>query len=225
MSFDNGFHKGTATEFILAGQYYCDNLWQLRENVWRFHPTLWRQKNWLLNHDSAPSHIFFFTREFLTWKQYDCYPRPPLLLDFAPCYPSLFPQLKIKLKTHHFDTNKVIEAEFEAVLNIFREYDFQDAFKKMAETLGMVHTCRRGLLRGRWCVWPHCSTSPGVDSASDKWVPGIFLTQPTHKADNLTAIWEPQRFSNSRASSACYRDTFTLFFIIIFLNRCPHVRQ
>jgi hypothetical protein len=44
-------------EFILAGQivnstYYCDVLW----------PPLWRQKNWLLNHDNTK----FFTSKFLT---------------------------------------------------------------------------------------------------------------------------------------------------------------
>jgi hypothetical protein len=41
----------------------------------------------------------------------------------------LFPQLKIKLKGHHFDTTEVIEAESQAVLNSLTELDFQDAFK------------------------------------------------------------------------------------------------
>jgi hypothetical protein len=34
---------------------------------------------------------------------------------------------------------------------------------------------------------------PGVDSASNKWIPGIFLGgkgRPARKADNLTAISE-----------------------------------
>jgi hypothetical protein len=38
--------------------------------------------------------------------------------------------LKIKLKGRHFDTTEVIEAESQAVLNIFIEHDFQDTFKK-----------------------------------------------------------------------------------------------
>jgi predicted helicase len=54
--------------------------------------------------------------------------------------------LKIKLKGRHFDTIAVIEAGLQAVLNTFTEDDFRDAFKKMAEALGMVHTCRRELL-------------------------------------------------------------------------------
>jgi hypothetical protein len=61
------FHK----KFILAGQtvisaHYCDVLWRLRENTRRFRPELWRQNNWLLHHENAPSHNFFFKEEFFT---------------------------------------------------------------------------------------------------------------------------------------------------------------
>jgi predicted helicase len=55
--------------------------------------------------------------------------------------------LKIKLKGRHFDTIDVIEAALQSMLNTLTEHDFQDAFKKMAEVLGMVHTCGRGLLQ------------------------------------------------------------------------------
>jgi hypothetical protein len=69
-------------------------------------------------------------------------PHPPCSSDLAPCKFSLFPQLKGR----HFDTVEVIKVESQAVLNTLREYYFQDAFKKLAEALGTVHTCRRGLL-------------------------------------------------------------------------------
>jgi predicted helicase len=55
--------------------------------------------------------------------------------------------LKIKLKGLHFDTIEVMEAECQTVLNTLTEHDFQDAFKKIAEALGMVHTRERGLLQ------------------------------------------------------------------------------
>jgi hypothetical protein len=45
-------------------------------------------------------------------------------------------------------TIEVIEAELQAVLNTITEHDFQDAFEKMAEALGTVHTRRRRLLQG-----------------------------------------------------------------------------
>jgi hypothetical protein len=44
-----------------------------------------------------------------------------------------FPRLRIKLKSRHFDTIKVMKADSQAVLNILTEHDFQDAFKQMAE--------------------------------------------------------------------------------------------
>jgi hypothetical protein len=58
---------------------------------------------------------------------------------------SLFPLLKIKLKGCHFDTIEVIEAESQAVLHTLTEHYFQNAFKKMAEALGTVHTHGRRL--------------------------------------------------------------------------------
>jgi hypothetical protein len=65
-----------------------------------------------------------------------------------PSYVSPFPRLKINLTAQHFDTTEAIEAQWWVVLNTLKEHDFQDAFKKMAEELGMVHTSERRLLRG-----------------------------------------------------------------------------
>jgi hypothetical protein len=80
-----------------------------------------------LHHDNAPSHIFFSTSELFCQKQQ---PHPP--------YFSLFPRLKIKLKSHHYDRSGVTEAEPQAVLNTLTEHDFQDAFKN-GRRLEMVH--------------------------------------------------------------------------------------
>jgi hypothetical protein len=62
---------GITKKIILAGktvnsEYYSDLLRQLRENVQKLQPELWRQNTWLLHHDNAPSHTSFFTRERLT---------------------------------------------------------------------------------------------------------------------------------------------------------------
>jgi hypothetical protein len=58
-------------KFVQAGQtvnsaYCCDVLRRLHENVRRLRPELSQQRDWLLHHDNAPSHIFFFTREYVT---------------------------------------------------------------------------------------------------------------------------------------------------------------
>jgi hypothetical protein len=44
----------------------------------------------------------------------------------------------------------MIETKLQVVLNTLKEYNFQDAFKKMAEVVGMVHMHRRRLLQGWW---------------------------------------------------------------------------
>jgi hypothetical protein len=56
-------------EFVLAGQtvisaYCCDVLRRLRQNVRKLCPEIWVQKNWLLLHDNAPSHIHFSPGNF-----------------------------------------------------------------------------------------------------------------------------------------------------------------
>jgi hypothetical protein len=58
----------------------------------------------------------------------------------------------IKLKGRRFDTTEVIEAESRVVPNTLTEHDFQDAFKKMAEALGMVHVRGRVLATSRVMV-------------------------------------------------------------------------
>jgi hypothetical protein len=113
-------------EFALTGQsvnsaYYSEVLRRLHEIVRRLRPELWRQKNWLLHHDNAPSHISFFTRQFFTKSNVAVIPHPS--------YFSLFPRLKIQLKDRHFDRIDVMEAESQAVLKSLTEHDFQDSFK------------------------------------------------------------------------------------------------
>jgi hypothetical protein len=124
-------------EFALAGQTvnsaYCyDILRRLRKNVRKLHLELWRQKNWALHQDNAPSHSLFFTREFLTRNNM-------AVVSFYP-----LSRLEMKLKGRHFVTVEVIKA----VLNTLTERDFQGAVRKWAEAQGTVHTCGRGLFEG-----------------------------------------------------------------------------
>jgi hypothetical protein len=91
--------KETVHKKILAGQtdnsaYYCDVLWQLRENVRRLCPNFWRQKNLLLHHDNALSYASFFTRKFLTKTNITVNPTNPTPLTWSPAA-FLFPRLKM----------------------------------------------------------------------------------------------------------------------------------
>jgi hypothetical protein len=84
-------------EFILTGQtvnsvYYRDVLQWLRENVRRLRPELWRQKNWLLHHNNAPSHTSIFADK----NNMTVIPHPPHF--------PLLPWLKTKLKDCRIET-------------------------------------------------------------------------------------------------------------------------
>jgi hypothetical protein len=99
-------------------------------------PKLWWPKNWLLLHDNAPSHIFFITREFFT--------NPLCLPDLAPC-DWLFSVFC------HFDAIEVT-CENHRLCWTPSQNTISRMQLKMAESLGTVHTRRRGLLWGWW--WP-----------------------------------------------------------------------
>jgi hypothetical protein len=104
-------------QFVLVGQtvnsaYYCKILRRLRENVRKLRSEIWRQKNWLLHHDNAPSHTSFLIRESLTKNNMTVVPHLP------------------KLKCRHFDNIKMMETESQVVLNTLTEHNFQDAFVK-----------------------------------------------------------------------------------------------
>jgi hypothetical protein len=54
--------------------------------------------------------------------------------------------LKTKLKGSHSNTTEVRKAEKQVELSTLTEHNFQDAFKKWQDALGMlVHTFGRGL--------------------------------------------------------------------------------
>jgi hypothetical protein len=90
--------------------------------VRRLRPELWRQKNWLLHHDNAPSHFLFSPGNSFTRTNITVVLRPPYSLDLAPCDFSLFPAAILTQL-------RLIEAESQAALNTHTEHDFQDVFK------------------------------------------------------------------------------------------------
>jgi hypothetical protein len=57
-------------------------------------------------------------------------PHPPHSLDLTSCDFFLFPEMKLKVKGHRFDTNEEIEAESQRVLDTLKENYFQEAFQK-----------------------------------------------------------------------------------------------
>jgi hypothetical protein len=72
---------------------------------------LWQEQTWLLHNDNAPSHNSVLTQQFLAKYKMDVIPHPEYTPDLAPCYFSLFPKMKLKLKGRRFDATEEIQAE------------------------------------------------------------------------------------------------------------------
>ena len=99
-------------EFVPTGQTvnhaFCkDALKRLRKLVRRVRTDI--ADDWLLQDDNAPAHTALSIREFLAKKSIPVLPHPPYSPDLAPCDFYLFPNLKSKLKGHHFGTMENIK--------------------------------------------------------------------------------------------------------------------
>jgi hypothetical protein len=90
---------------------------------------------------TTQSHASFFPREFFTKNNMTVVPHPP--------YSFLFPRLKLQFKGRHFDTNEVIEAESQAMLNTLAEHDLRDAFKKIIKFWERKGTTSRAMVATR----------------------------------------------------------------------------
>ena len=72
-SFFSNIQGTVHKEFILPDQtfndrFYCEVLKRLREGIRRRRPDKWKNNNWFLHHDNAPTHTLLVVRQFLTSK-------------------------------------------------------------------------------------------------------------------------------------------------------------
>ena len=64
-------------------KFYCEVLKRLREGIWRKCPDKWKNNNWFLHHDNAPSHTSLVVWQFLTSKSITVI-TPPIHLTSPP---------------------------------------------------------------------------------------------------------------------------------------------
>jgi histone-lysine N-methyltransferase SETMAR len=103
-------------EFFPTGQsvnsgFYCDVLWQLRENAPRRHPELRQEQTQLLHHDNTLFLLFHLHPAMSGETPMAVILHPPYSPDLAPCDLFLFPTMKFKLKGRQFNTIEEIQAE------------------------------------------------------------------------------------------------------------------
>jgi hypothetical protein len=76
-------------EFLPQGQtvnkeHYLEVMQRLREAVRKRRPDVWRENQWMLQHDNAPSHSSFLVCDFLAKHTTTVLPQPPYSPDLAP---------------------------------------------------------------------------------------------------------------------------------------------
>ena len=138
-------------EFVPPGMtvnadLYCDVLRRLRENVRCKRPQKWQNQNVIIHHDNAPAHRSFKVSQFLAKNNMTLIPHPPYSRDLAPCDFFLFSKLKLRMKGQRFVTIEEIQEESQWVLDIILKKGLPGMFPSMAELLGPLYSCRRGVL-------------------------------------------------------------------------------
>ncbi|UYV64317.1 hypothetical protein LAZ67_3000269 [Cordylochernes scorpioides] len=96
-------------EFLPQGrtvnkEYYLQVMRNLHEAIRQKRPDLWKNKNWLLDHDNTPAHTSLLVRDFLAKNNTLMMPQPPYFPDLAPCDFFLFPKLKRPMKGRRYAT-------------------------------------------------------------------------------------------------------------------------
>ena len=127
--------------------FYCDVLRRLRENMRRKRPQKWQNQNLIIHHDNAPAHRSFKVSQFLAKNNMTVVPQPPYSPDLAPWF-FFFPKLKLRMKGRRFDTIEEIHEVSQRVLDNSKK-GLPGMFPSMAETLGPLYSCKRGVL-WRW---------------------------------------------------------------------------
>lgn len=122
-------------EFVPQGQtvnkeFYVEVLRRLREDVRRKRPELWKNKNWVLHHDNAPSHSSLLVGQYLASKQVAVLPHPPYSPDLAPADFFLFPKLKTTLKGCRFQSVDEIKQNSLRQLHTISKKEFQGAYQQ-----------------------------------------------------------------------------------------------
>jgi hypothetical protein len=82
---------------------------RLREAEQRKRPEGWRNKTWMLHHDSTPAHTSLLVPELLAKRETFVVPQRLYSPDLASADLFLFPRLRATLKGRRFQTIEYIE--------------------------------------------------------------------------------------------------------------------
>lgn len=121
------------SEYLPTGQtanaaWYVQVLRNLRENIRRKRPELWKSQSWFLHHDNASIHTAHLTRDYLVKNNVHVIPQAPYSPDMAPCDFFLFPKLKLPLRGKHFETIEAIKENSQRELKAIPKEAFEKCY-------------------------------------------------------------------------------------------------
>ena len=133
-----------------TGNFYCDVLRRLRENVWHKRPQKWQNQTHIIHHNNAPAHRSFKVSQFLAKNNVTVIPQSPILTRSGPLWLFPLPQAEAldegsKIRHHWRDWRGIAAGTWHN-----SKKGLSGMFPSMAEMLGPLYSCKRGVL---WSWW------------------------------------------------------------------------
>ena len=144
-------HRGFVSPGMTVNtDFYCDVLRRLRENVGRKRPQKWQNKKLTIHHDNAPAHRSFKVSQFLAKNSMTVAPPSPILTRSGSLWLFPLPQAEAldegaKIRHHWRDSRGIAVGTWHN-----SKKGLPEMLPSMAETLGLLYSCKRGVL---WRWW------------------------------------------------------------------------
>ena len=123
-------------------EYYVEVLREFKKRFFRMRPALFKLGQWHFHPDNAPVHNFILVTDYLTKMGIKTFPHPPHSPDLALWDFRLFPKLKEKNRSCHYETIEEMKEAVMKVIDMLTQEDFHGAFHGTVQ----VHCSWRRLL-------------------------------------------------------------------------------
>ena len=114
-------------------EYFVEVLREFRKRFRQKRPALFIAGQWHFHQDNTPVHNSILVTDYLTKMGIKTIHHHPFSPDLAPCDFWLFPKLKEKLRSCHYETIKEMKEAVMKVIDMLTQEDFHGAFQKLLE--------------------------------------------------------------------------------------------
>ncbi len=120
-------------EETVDSDIYINSLKQMQEALWKKHPQMWSEKQFLLLQDNASPHTSIDTAAYLFTVNMaeNLWPHPQCSPDLSPCDYWAFPLLKSKLRGHRFQSLEDVKTTVQRTMRDIPLTEYQNCFDKL----------------------------------------------------------------------------------------------